>query len=54
MSGRPEQAKVHVAEVLRLNPDFTIGAYAAYVGTTEIPQNIEIDIPALRKAGFPE
>jgi adenylate cyclase len=54
MSEQPEQAKAHVAEVLRLNPDFTIGAYAAYVGTTEIPQNIEIDIPALRKAGFPE
>jgi adenylate cyclase len=54
MSGRTEPAKAHVAEVLRLNPDFTIAAYAAHVGTIEVARNVEIDIPAMRKAGFPE
>jgi hypothetical protein len=54
MSGRVEQAKTHVAEVLRLNPDFTIDAYAAYNGVSEVPPNIEIDVSAMREAGFPQ
>jgi adenylate cyclase len=54
MSGRAEQAKAQAAEVLRLNPDFTIDAYKAYNGLIEVPGNVEIDVPALRKAGFPE
>jgi len=53
-SGRAEQAKAHVAEVLRLNPDFTIGAYEAYNRVSEVPRNIEIDVSAMREAGFPE
>jgi Tfp pilus assembly protein PilF len=54
MSGQAEQAKAHVAEVLRLNPDFTIDAYAAYNRVSEVPRNIEIDVAAMRRAGFPE
>ena len=54
MTDQTENAKAHVAEVLRLNSDFTIDAYAAYAGATEVRQNVEIDLPALRKAGEPE
>ena len=54
MSGQPEKTKAQVAQVLRLNPDFTVGAYTAYNGPIEVTGNIEIDVRAMREAGFPE
>ena len=53
MLGRDEAARAAAAEVLRINPRFTLRAYAAHVPhrTTEVRDRY---LAAFRKAGLPE
>jgi adenylate cyclase len=53
MLGREEEAGAAAAEVLRINPRFTLKAFAAHVPfrNKEIPER---DLTAFRKAGLPE
>jgi adenylate cyclase len=57
MLERGVEAQAEVIEVLRLNPDFTLRAYAAWARNYTPPKNradMERRLSALRKAGIPE
>ena len=52
---RQEEAKSQVAEVLRLNPAFTVSKYEAYMSLSiKNFKYLEPDLVAQRKAGIPE
>jgi TolB-like protein/cytochrome c-type biogenesis protein CcmH/NrfG len=51
--GREEDARAQAAEVLRLNPDFSLEKYAGAL-TYKDPAHSERGLAALRKAGLPE
>jgi TolB-like protein/class 3 adenylate cyclase len=53
MLGREEAARAAAAEVLRINPRFTLKAYAAHVPYNS-KEALERDLAAFRKAGLPE
>jgi TolB-like protein/cytochrome c-type biogenesis protein CcmH/NrfG len=57
MLGRKAEAKVEVSEVLRLNPNFTLTAYAVWARNYS-PKKYKADLKrrltALREAGIPE
>ena len=53
MLGRDEEARAAAAEVLRINPRFTLKAYAAYVPYNS-DAHLERNLEAFRKAGLPE
>jgi len=53
MTERESEAKRAAAEVLRLNPKFTIRAYKAYLPARK-RVDLERDLAAFRKAGLPE
>jgi tetratricopeptide (TPR) repeat protein len=57
MLDREAEAQAEVAEVLRLNPKFTLTTYAAWARTYTAPKkraDVERRLTALRKAGIPE
>ncbi len=57
MLGRKAEAKVEVSEVLRLNPNFTLTAYAAWARNyrpKKYKADLERRLTALREAGIPE
>ena len=57
MLDRMAEAKAEVAEVLRLNPDFTMTAFSAWATTytsRKFQANLERRLGALRKAGIPD
>jgi hypothetical protein len=53
MLGRTEEARAAATDVLRINPDFTLQAYAAHVPYRN-RTDVERDLTAFRKAGLPE
>ena len=53
MLGRDDEARAAAADVLRINPRFTLKAYAAYV-PYHTDEHLERDLKAFRKAGLPE
>ncbi len=53
MLGREEEARAAAAEVLRINPRFTLKAYAAHVPYIS-KEYLERKLTAFRKAGLPE
>jgi adenylate cyclase len=52
-SGHPEEAKAEAAEVLRINPGFTIESWKR-VAVYKDPKDAEHRLDGLRKAGLPE
>ena len=57
MLDREAEAQAEVTEVLRLNPKFSLSAYAAWARNYTPPKNrtsLERRLTALRKAGIPE
>ncbi len=57
MMDREAEAQAEVTEVLRLNPKFTLRAYAAWARNYTPPKiraDVERRLSALRKAGIPE
>ena len=52
MLGRTEEARAAAAEVLRINPDFTLQAFVAHVPYRN-RADAERDLTAMRKAGLP-
>jgi hypothetical protein len=57
MLSRKAEAKVEVSEVLRLNPNFTLTAYAAWARNyrpKKYKADLERRLTALREAGIPE
>jgi adenylate cyclase len=57
MLDRVAEAQAEVTEVVRLNPKFTLRAYAAWAGNYTPPKNradLQRRLTALRKAGIPE
>ncbi len=53
MLGREEEARSAAAEVLRINPRFTLKAFAAHVPYRNNAY-LDRDLTAFRKAGLPE
>ena len=53
MLGREEEAGAAAAEVLRINPRFTLKAFAAHVPYRN-NADLDRDLAAFRKAGLPE
>ncbi|MCZ6849445.1 MAG: adenylate/guanylate cyclase domain-containing protein [Alphaproteobacteria bacterium] len=53
MLGRTEDARAAAAEVLRINPNFTLQAFVAHVPYRN-RADVERDLAAMRKAGLPE
>ncbi len=53
MLGREKEAREAAAEVLRINPRFSIKAYTAYVPFTT-KEYLDREVSAFRKAGIPE
>ena len=51
--GRSDDARAAAAEILRINPRFTLKAYAAYVPYSD-PADLERRLEQLRTAGVPE
>jgi TolB-like protein/class 3 adenylate cyclase/Flp pilus assembly protein TadD len=55
MLDRQDEAKAQVAEILRLNPAFTVSEYEAYMSLSiKKSAYLEPDLIAQRKAGLPE
>jgi adenylate cyclase len=52
-SGHLEDARNEAAEVLRINPGFTIEGYKAVLCYKD-PKDVEHRLDGLRKAGLPE
>jgi adenylate cyclase len=52
-AGRPDEARKEAAEVLRINPGFTIEKYKRLL-VYKNPENVEHRLDGLRKAGLPE
>ena len=52
-SGQLEEAKAEAAEVLRINPGFTIEGYKR-IAVFKDPKDAEHRIDGMRKAGLPE
>jgi Tfp pilus assembly protein PilF len=52
-SGQLEEARGEAAEVLRINPGFTIGS-AKRILVYKDPKDLEHSIDGMRKAGLPE
>jgi hypothetical protein len=52
-SGQLEEAKAAAAEVLRINPGFTIESYKR-LAVHKDPKDVERRLDGLRKAGLPE
>ncbi len=53
MLGREEEAGAAAAEVLRINPRFTLKAYAAHLSNIN-KEHLDQTLTAFRKAGLPE
>ncbi len=53
LSGRQAEARAAAAEVLRLNPKFTLRAYQGFV-VYKNRSDMERDLMAVRKAGLPD
>ena len=53
LSGRQAEARAAAAEVLRLDPKFTLRAYQGFV-VYKNRSDMERDLMAFRKAGLPE
>jgi adenylate cyclase len=53
MLGQEEEARAAAAEVLRINPRFTLKAYAAHIPYIS-KEYTERKLTAFRKAGLPE
>jgi adenylate cyclase len=51
--GQLEEARAEAAEVLRINPGFTIQSYKRIVVHKD-PKDVERRIDGMRKAGLPE
>ena len=51
LSGREEEARAEVAEVLRIHPKFTVG-YAAKTWPYKNQSDIDLVVKAMRKAGL--
>jgi tetratricopeptide (TPR) repeat protein len=52
--GQLEEARKEAAEVLRINPGFTIGACKIILAAYKDPKDLEHRIDGMRKAGLPE
>src|SRR5215470_8574693 len=52
-SGQLEEARAEAADVLRINPDFTIESWKR-LAVYKDPKDVEHHIDGLRKAGLPE
>jgi adenylate cyclase len=52
--GQLEEARKEAAEVLRINPDFTIEGYKRIFAAHKDPKDAEHRIDGMRKAGLPE
>jgi len=53
-SGQLEEAKAEAAEVLRINPGFTIESYKRLLVVHKYPKDAEHILDGLRKSGLPE
>ena len=53
-AGQLEEARAEAAEVLRINPGFTIESYKRLVAVHKDPKDVENRLDGLRKAGLPE
>jgi adenylate cyclase len=53
-SGQFEEARAEAAEVLRINPGFTIESWKPILLLNKNPEDLEHRIDGLRKAGLPE
>jgi adenylate cyclase len=53
-SGQLEEARKEAAEVLRINPGFTIESYKRLLVVHKDPKDAEHRLDGLRKAGLPE
>ena len=53
-SGQLDKARAEAAEVLRINPGFTIESYKRLVAAYKDPKDAEHRLDGLRKAGLPE
>ena len=51
--GRLEEARTQAAEVLRIDPRYSIGRYATVL-TYKQPEHAQRSLDALREAGLPE
>jgi adenylate cyclase len=51
--GQLEEARAEAAEVLRINPGFTIESYKR-LAVHKDPEDVEHRLDGLRKAGLPE
>ena len=52
-TGRIEEARKQAAEILRIDPRFSVGRYAAAL-TYKLPEHAQRSLDALRAAGLPE
>jgi hypothetical protein len=52
--GQIEEARAAIAEVLRRNPDATMGSYGRTLAAFKHAKDGERFLDALRKAGMPE
>ena len=53
-SGQFEEARAEAAEVLRINPGFTIESWKPILLLYKDPEDLQHRIDGLRKAGLPE
>ncbi len=53
-SGQLEEARAAAAEVLRINPGFTIESYKRLLVVHKYPKDAEHILDGLRKSGLPE
>jgi adenylate cyclase len=52
--GQLDEARVEAAEVLRINPGFTIGKWKRILVAHKNPEDADHRVDGLRKAGLPE
>jgi adenylate cyclase len=53
-SGQLEEARAEAAQVLRINPGYTIESWTTRIAVYKIPEDLEHHIDGLREAGLPE